>query len=46
LHEGTIKLADFGFAKYDNPEARKEKYVVGSPLYMSPEALFNNVYGK
>lgn len=46
LHEGKVKLADFGFAKYDHPDSRKQKYSIGSPLYMSPEALFNHTYGK
>jgi serine/threonine protein kinase len=23
LHEGKVKLADFGFAKYDHPDSRK-----------------------
>jgi calcium-dependent protein kinase len=43
LKDRTVKIADFGFAKRatSNP---KETVNVGSPLYMSPEALQGNVY--
>lgn len=43
LRDKTIKIADFGFAKRasNNP---KETVNVGSPLYMSPEALQGNIY--
>jgi calcium-dependent protein kinase len=36
IHEGVLKIADFGFAKIDDHQGKKEKYSVGSPLYMSP----------
>lgn len=45
IHEGTVKIADFGFARYEE-QGRREKYNVGSPLYMSPEAIFSNFYSK
>lgn len=35
IHSGTVKIADFGFARYENGTI-KEKYSIGSPLYMSP----------
>ena len=38
-----LKIADFGFAKKAGPNP-KETVNVGSPLYMSPEALQNNIY--
>jgi serine/threonine-protein kinase ULK/ATG1 len=51
LKDGVAKIADFGFAKkntyylnlFRNP-GKKERYNVGSPLYMSPEALKRNIY--
>lgn len=52
LDNFTIKLADFGFARYfDDQEKEKEKQVddltmtiCGTPLYMSPEMLINYKY--
>lgn len=41
---GKAKIADFGFAKRNTNPGMKEKYNVGSPLYMSPEALKRNIY--
>lgn len=43
LRDKVVKIADFGFAKKatSNP---KETVNVGSPLYMSPEALQGNIY--
>lgn len=37
------KIADFGFAIRSDSEI-KTKYNVGTPLYMPPEALIENVY--
>lgn len=44
LSKGSAKIADFGFAKKNLNPGEKEKYNVGSPLYMSPEALKRNIY--
>ena len=46
LHNGTAKIADFGFARVEKGEGRKEKYNVGTPLYMSPEAFTSSYYSK
>lgn len=43
LRDHTVKIADFGFAKKASGSA-KESVNVGSPLYMSPEALQGNIY--
>ena len=43
IHNGEAKIADFGFAK-----ATRSKFKdinIGSPIYMSPEGLIENVYG-
>lgn len=45
LRNNTAKIADFGFAKIvPAGQFVKEKYNVGSPLYMPPEALRDNIY--
>lgn len=36
MDNGRAKIADFGFAKKNKYASEKEKYNVGSPLYMSP----------
>lgn len=36
ISNNTAKIADFGFAKKNKFASEKEKYNVGSPLYMSP----------
>lgn len=36
IHDGKAKIADFGFAKKFKYSSEKERYNVGSPLYMSP----------
>jgi serine/threonine protein kinase len=43
MKDKVAKIADFGFAKRLNSNPR-EAVNVGSPLYMSPEALKNNIY--
>jgi serine/threonine-protein kinase ULK/ATG1 len=44
ISRGVAKIADFGFAKRNTNPGEREKYNVGSPLYMSPEALKKNIY--
>lgn len=44
MNNGQAKIADFGFAKKCKAQSIKERYNVGSPLYMSPEALKSNIY--
>lgn len=44
MNEGKALIADFGFAKKHRGLPEKERYNVGSPLYMSPEALKRNIY--
>jgi len=39
LHDGRLKLADFGFAKYVISHTTLQKSIVGTPLYMSPQLL-------
>lgn len=43
IKDKNIKIADFGFAKRATSNT-KESVNVGSPLYMSPEALQGNIY--
>ena len=46
VHDGVIKLADFGFARFvDNPNiSDKMTCKKGSPLYMAPEVYFGKKY--
>mgnify|MGYP003691712261 CR=1 FL=1 len=44
MKNGKAKIADFGFAKKIRYSSERERYNVGSPLYMSPEALKKNIY--
>lgn len=44
LSNGSCRIADFGFAKFDKDPGSREKYNVGTPLYMSPQALLLNIY--
>jgi serine/threonine protein kinase len=39
----NIKMTDFGFASFYNPEDGLDE-VLGSPLYMAPEIISNQVY--
>ncbi|CAD8154174.1 unnamed protein product [Paramecium octaurelia] len=44
-HEGIVKIADFGFAKYvDNYTSQLLRSCVGSPLYMAPQILQRKTY--
>ena len=44
MKNGKAKIADFGFAKKIRYSSERERYNVGSPLYMSPQALKRNIY--
>ena len=39
LHDGLIKLADFGFCKPLETEDEISRTMLGSPIYMAPEVL-------
>jgi serine/threonine-protein kinase ULK/ATG1 len=41
---GLLKIADFGFAVRADDCKKSNKYNIGSPLYMPPEALLYNQY--
>lgn len=43
VHKGEAKIADFGFAKATRTKFKDIN--IGSPIYMSPEGLIENVYG-
>ncbi len=50
LHNGKAKIADFGFAKFIKYllfyfSTNFKDINIGSPIYMSPEGLLNNIYG-
>ena len=43
--DGTIRIGDFGFCEYSNERpTRPQRFNVGSPLYMSPEAYHHAQY--
>ena len=39
VHEGVLKLADFGFSKKDRAKKMAAQTMVGTPLYMSIQIL-------
>lgn len=43
INNGEAKIADFGFAKITKQQFKDAN--IGSPLYMSPQGLINNIYG-
>lgn len=43
-HDGTIKIADFGFAKLLGSEDQQAETILGSPLNMAPEVLDHKPY--
>ena len=46
LSNGVAKLADFGFAqRLRHAEERFTDVNIGSPVYMAPEAMIENLYG-
>lgn len=44
LHNGNIKLADFGFCKPLESEDEISRTMLGSPIYMAPELLKGEPY--
>ena len=42
-HSGHIKIVDFGLSKY---VGNKTRSICGTPEYVAPEILINNVTGK
>lgn len=44
LHNGVIKLADFGFCKPLKDSRDLSKTMLGSPIYMAPEILKGEIY--
>jgi serine/threonine protein kinase len=44
LHNGVIKIADFGFCKPLNSARDLAQTMLGSPIYMAPEILKGEVY--
>jgi serine/threonine protein kinase len=44
LHNGVIKIADFGFCKPLNSSKDLAQTMLGSPIYMAPEILKGEVY--
>lgn len=43
-HNGTIKIADFGFSKLLGTEDQQVETILGSPLNMAPEILDRQLY--
>ena len=43
-HNGTIKVADFGFSKLLGTEDQQVETILGSPLNMAPEVLDRQLY--
>jgi len=39
IHNGKLKLADFGFAKNVGSVGQLNKSLVGTPMYMAPQVL-------
>ena len=44
LHNGSIKLADFGFCKALSNKNEPIQTMLGSPIYMAPEVLRGQIY--
>lgn len=44
LHNGQVKLADFGFCKALSTPKDMAQTMVGSPIYMAPEILTGHDY--
>lgn len=44
FHKGRVKLADFGFAKLVDKLDNTMKTMIGTPYYMSPQILSEQIY--
>jgi serine/threonine-protein kinase ULK/ATG1 len=44
MHNGKLKIADFGFAKNVISSKHMQKSMVGTPLYMAPQVLKREKY--
>lgn len=44
IHNGRLKIADFGFAKNVISSKHMQKSMVGTPLYMAPQVLKREKY--
>lgn len=44
FHNNHLEIGDFGFAVKQETLKQNQKYNVGSPVYMPPQALNNNKY--
>jgi serine/threonine-protein kinase ULK/ATG1 len=44
VHDGVFKICDFGFAKYFKEIGKMNRTCVGTPMYMSPQALKHKPY--
>lgn len=44
LHNGKIKIADFGFSKSLKSPTDLAQTMLGSPIYMAPEVLNGDPY--
>lgn len=44
LHNGTIRLGDFGFCKSLESQRDLAQTMLGSPIYMAPEVLRGEIY--
>jgi len=46
FHEGKVKLADFGFAKFiEDADPQSTNSFLGTPIYMGPQLLNREAYG-
>lgn len=44
MHDGAVKIGDFGFAKSVISNNQLHNTIVGTPLYMSPQQLQASKY--
>jgi serine/threonine protein kinase len=44
MHNGVIKIGDFGFCKSLSSPEDMSKTMLGSPIYMAPEVLKGEIY--